>query len=182
MNVILAVVLVAGIYMHGSKEPAYLDQPMVRLSFAGFNRAESGPAGRVDRIVKINGTSDPTWDRAFSELGSTLPGHSLSVVADRAGQQVFVSVPAGQSPEEMFGYPADHLVIASLTPGMPAERAGRSREGHHFPLSRYLLNSPIYGLLSRKHPGRKAKGRAKLLEGSVAGQKFHKRSGYEDVF
>src|ERR1700690_2967096 len=29
MNIILAIVLMAGIYMHGSKEPAFLDQPMV---------------------------------------------------------------------------------------------------------------------------------------------------------
>jgi regulator of sigma E protease len=29
MNIILSIVLIAGIYMHGSKEPAYLDQPMV---------------------------------------------------------------------------------------------------------------------------------------------------------
>src|SRR6266700_4535565 len=29
MNIVLSILLIAGIYMHGSKEPAYLDQPML---------------------------------------------------------------------------------------------------------------------------------------------------------
>lgn len=58
------------------------------------------------------------------ELAATLPGHSLSVVAQRNGQSISVSVPASQSLEDVFGYPSDRLVVGLVSPGMPADRGG----------------------------------------------------------
>jgi regulator of sigma E protease len=124
MNIILSVVIVAGIYMHGSKEPAYLDQPMVLAGVLPNSAAQKAGLAAGDHVVKINGASNPTWDRALLELMSTLPGHSLTLVVDRAGQEVSVTVPASQSMEDIFGYPANRLIIGSVTPAMPAERSG----------------------------------------------------------
>jgi regulator of sigma E protease len=124
MNIILSIVLIAGIYMHGSKEPAYLDQPMVLAGVLPDSTAQKAGLAAGDHVVKINGASNPTWDRALLELMSTLPGHSLTLVVDRGGQEVSVTVPASQSMEDIFGYPANRLLIGSVTPGMPAERSG----------------------------------------------------------
>jgi regulator of sigma E protease len=124
MNIILSIVIVAGIYMHGSKEPAYLDQPMVLAGVLPDSTAQKAGLVAGDHVVKINGASNPTWDRALLELMSTLPGHSLTLVVDRSGQEVSVTVPASQSMEDIFGYPANRLLIGSITPGMPAERSG----------------------------------------------------------
>jgi regulator of sigma E protease len=124
MNIILSVVIVAGIYMHGSKEPAYLDQPMVLAGVLPNSTAQKAGLAAGDHVVKINGASNPTWDRALLELMSTLPGHSLTLIVDRGGQEVSVTVPASQSMEDIFGYPANRLIIGSVTPGMPAERSG----------------------------------------------------------
>jgi regulator of sigma E protease len=58
------------------------------------------------------------------ELMSTLPGHSISLVADRNGQEISLSVPASASLEDVFGYPTDHLLVGAVSPGTPAERSG----------------------------------------------------------
>jgi regulator of sigma E protease len=124
MNIILSIVIFAGIYMHGSKEPAYLDQPMVLAGVLSNSTAQKAGLAPGDHVIKINGTSDPTWNRAGLELMSTLPGHSLSLVVDRNGQQVPLTVPTGQSMEDIFGYPANRVFIDAVTSGMPAERSG----------------------------------------------------------
>src|SRR5579863_373679 len=124
MNIVLAVVLVAGIYMRGSKQPAFLERPMVLVGVLQDSPAQKAGLMAGDRIVSVNGVSNPTWDRAQLELLSTLPGHSLSIVADRNGQQLSLSVSATASLEEVFGYPQDHLIVSAVSPGTPAERSG----------------------------------------------------------
>ena len=123
-NIILSIVIVSGLYMRGSKQPAYLDRPMVLAGVLQDSTAQKSGLAAGDRVVKINGVSDPTWDQAQLELMSTLPGHSLSLVVERSGQELSISVPAGPSLEDIFGYPADRLLIGAVTPGMPAERSG----------------------------------------------------------
>jgi regulator of sigma E protease len=124
MNIILSIVIIAGIYMHGSQMPAYLDQPMALAGVLPDSTAQKAGLAAGDRVVKINGVSNPTWEQAVKGLESTLPGHSLSLVVDRKGQQVSVTLPITQSLEDMFGYPPSRLIIGSVSPGMPAERAG----------------------------------------------------------
>ena len=124
MNIILSVILVAGIYMRGSKQPAFLDRPMVLVGVLQDSGAQKAGLMPGDHIVSVNGVNDPTWDRAQLELMSTLPGHTLSIVVDRNGQQLTFSVPAAASVEDVFGYPQDHLVVSAVSPGTPAERSG----------------------------------------------------------
>lgn len=124
MNILLSILLVAGIYMYGSMQPAYLDKPVIVAGVLPDSTAQKAGLLPGDRVVKINGRDNPTWDEARLELLSALPGHPLSVVVERAGQQVTLAVPAGQSIDDIYGYPPDRLVINSVTSGMPAERAG----------------------------------------------------------
>jgi len=124
MNIILSIVLVAGIYMRGSKQPAFLDRPMVLAGVLQNSSAQKAGLAAGDRVIKVNDVSDPTWDRAQLELMSTLPGHSISVVVDRNGQNISTSVAASPSVEDVFGYPTDRLLIAAVSPGTPADRSG----------------------------------------------------------
>ena len=124
MNILLSIVLVAGIYMRGSKQPAFLDRPMILVGVLQDSPAQKAGLMPGDRIVSVNGVKNPTWDRAQLELMSTLPGHMLSVAVDRNGQPLSLSVPAAPSVEEVFGYPQDHLVVSAVSPGTPAERSG----------------------------------------------------------
>jgi regulator of sigma E protease len=124
MNVVLSVVLFAGIFMYGSKQPAYLDKPAVLAGVLTDSAAQKAGLTAGDRIVKINDRRNPTWDDVRLETISTLPGHSLSLVVDRSGRELSLSVPSGQAMEEILGYPADRLLVGSVSPGMPAERSG----------------------------------------------------------
>jgi regulator of sigma E protease len=124
MNIILSVALFAGIYMSGGKQPAFLDRPVVLAGVLPDSAAQKAGLMAGDHVIQINKYHNPTWDRARSELVSTLPGHPVSLVVDRGGNQVSLSVPASQSLEDVFGYPSDRLYIGSVTPGMPAEQAG----------------------------------------------------------
>jgi regulator of sigma E protease len=124
MNVVLSILLVAGIYMRGSKQPAFLDRTMVLAGVLENSTAQKAGLAPGDHIVDINGVSDPTWDRAQLELMSTLPGHTISVTADRNGQKISTSVSASPSVEDVFGYPTDHLLIAGVSSGTPADRSG----------------------------------------------------------
>jgi regulator of sigma E protease len=124
MNLILSVILVAGIYMRGSKQPAFLDRPMVLVGILQDSPAQKAGLMPGDRIISVNGASNPTWDRAQLELMATLPGHTLSIMVDRKGQELSFSVPAAPSVEEVFGYPQDHLIVSAVSPGTPAERSG----------------------------------------------------------
>jgi regulator of sigma E protease len=124
MNVLLSILLVAGIYMRGSKQPAFLDRTMELAGVLENSSAQKAGLVAGDHIVEVNGVADPTWDRAQLELMSTLPGHTISVVADRNGQKISTSVAASPSVEDVFGYPTDHLLIAGVSSGTPADRAG----------------------------------------------------------
>ncbi len=124
MNVILSVLLVAGIYMYGSKQPAYLDKPMVLAGVLPDSTAQKAGLMAGDHVIKINGKDNPTWDEARLELLSSLPGHSLPMIVERNGQQISLSVPTGQSLEDIYGFPPDRLIVGSVSAGMPAERSG----------------------------------------------------------
>ncbi len=124
MNIVLSVLLVAGIYMYGSKQPAYLDKPMVLAGVLPDSTAQKAGLQAGDHVIKINGRNNPTWDEARLELLSSLPGHALPMVVERNGQEISLSVPSGQSLEDIYGFPPDRLVIGSVSSGMPAERSG----------------------------------------------------------
>src|ERR1019366_3328878 len=113
-NIILSIVIVSGLYMRGTKQPAYLDRPMVLAGVLQDSTAQKSGLAAGDHVVKINGVSDPTWDRGQLELMSTLPGHSLSLVVERSGQEIPISVPTGPSLEDIFGYPADRLLSGAI--------------------------------------------------------------------
>jgi regulator of sigma E protease len=124
MNVVMSVLLIAGIYIRGSSQPAYLDRPIVLAGVIHNSTAEKAGLQAGDRIIQVNEVKNPTWDRARLELMTTIPGRELSLVVDRGGQQRSLSVTAGPYLEDVFGYPADRVVVDAVSPGMPADRSG----------------------------------------------------------
>jgi regulator of sigma E protease len=124
MNVVLSVLLITAVYLRGSKQPAFLEQPMQLAGVLADSPAQKAGLASGDKIVQINGVQNPTWERAQLELLSTLPGHSISIVAEHGGSQISTSVSAAPSVEEVFGYPRDQLVISAVSPGTPADKAG----------------------------------------------------------
>src|SRR5437764_2346633 len=125
MNILLAVVLLAGIYMVHYEYPPYKDQAAV----IGYVKADT-PAAKIgaqrgDRISQIDGVQDPTWDDVeVKELLSA--NQPLSYTIQRDGQKIQGTiVPAAVTADNAgsAGWYADEpVILGSLEPNMPAQK------------------------------------------------------------
>jgi regulator of sigma E protease len=123
-NLLLAVALTAGLFVYGGERPSYADEPVVIAGVLKDSPAQAGGIQAGDRIVSFAGVEDPTWDRIQLELALSSPGSSESVVVERQGQRISLSVQSEMQPFAVLGYPDEPTVIGGLTSGAPAERAG----------------------------------------------------------
>jgi regulator of sigma E protease len=123
-NFLMAVVLTAALFMHGGEQPSYADKPVVVAGVVKDSPAQKAGIQPGDHIVSFGGVKDPTWERVLLELALSAPGHSVPVTIERDNRLITTSVPAEPQPFEVLGYPAEPVVIGSVTQGSPAERAG----------------------------------------------------------
>lgn len=127
MNIILAIVLLTGVYMVHYDRPAFLDKKP-RVSYVEAN-SPAAAAGVVkgDVITQIDDIDNPTWeDVYFKSILS--PGRQLKVTVQRDGKLIPLSVTPEKNSEGQ-GRPPGWIpeqpnVVGSLEPGMPADKAG----------------------------------------------------------
>ncbi len=128
MNILLAIGLLASIYMIHFEYAAVLDEPAV----VGWVLQDS-PAAKAgielgDRIVKIDGVEDPTWEQVDRKEALS-PNQPLDVVIQRDGhtfEKKVVPEPYGVNQLGIAGWVPKEpgVVVTELEPGMPAEKAG----------------------------------------------------------
>ena len=127
MNVLLAIVVLAGVLYQGADVPLYQDEPAV------VGRVEDGsPAAQAgiqvgDRIVSIDGVETPTWDDLFMYIVPKA-NREVSVVVDRGGQMVETRLTPQAVSKWEFGEmgvaPASRLQLNIVSPDGPAARGG----------------------------------------------------------
>jgi regulator of sigma E protease len=127
MNILLAIVLLTGVYMVHYEHPAYLDQPAVVGWVEHGSPAEKQGVKPGDHIVQIDGVQNPTWEQV--EVKQLLSANQpLSFAVQRDGQDItgsVVPVSASNSGAGAAGWtPYEQVVIGDLEPGMPAAKAG----------------------------------------------------------
>jgi regulator of sigma E protease len=127
MNILLAVVLLTGVYMVHYEHPVYLDQPAVVGWVEHGSPAEKQGIKPGDRIVQIDGVQNPTWEQV--EVKQLLSANqSLSFAVQRGNQDIqgsIVPVSVTSSGAGAAGWtPYEPVVIGNLEPGMPAAKAG----------------------------------------------------------
>jgi regulator of sigma E protease len=130
MNIILAVVVLTGVYMFRHEYPAYLDKPAVVGWVIDGSQAQTAGFKTGDRIAVIQGKSDPTWDdfryQIFGNINQTL---KMNVVR---GTQALPLELTAHIPEkedvdilrELGLVPEGKSVVGRVMPGSPAEKAG----------------------------------------------------------
>jgi len=124
MNVIAAIVIMA-IHFGGTlPQTPFSDQPVTIAGVYKNSPAERAGIQPGDKLVEINGSANPNWDRARWESAFALPGAQIPVTIDRDGQTTSTVVTASQDEFKMFGYPVLPPVVESVAPSSPAERAG----------------------------------------------------------
>ncbi|HEY2385053.1 MAG TPA: RIP metalloprotease RseP [Terriglobia bacterium] len=126
MNMILAVVLLTGLFMYGREVPEFLaSEAKVGIVETGSPADQAG-VHEGDRIIALDGKKNPNWQdvEARVELNS---GSSLPMVLDRNGESISTSItPIKKEPNDR-GYVGmgPHLpVIVKSVWGEPAKAAG----------------------------------------------------------
>jgi regulator of sigma E protease len=127
MNILLAVLLLAGLYKFHFEKPAYEEEP-ARL---GDVEADS-PAGQIglrpgDLVVRLDGLRNPRWEDVQLKILTTV-GEAMPLEVERDGKTLDLSLtPRAEGPDRVGDagwYPYAPAVIDNVEPGLPAGRAG----------------------------------------------------------
>ena len=127
MNVVLAVVVMAGVLAQGAEIPVYVDQPPDVGAVVVGSPAEAGGIQPGDRILTVDGDTVETWEDLFLAIG-TRPERDVEVTFLRAGRNRSVTV--RPTAETRFGVgnigvlPDVDPIVDSVIEDTPAERAG----------------------------------------------------------
>jgi len=131
MNIILAVVLIAGLYMYGTDVPEFMvGQAIINVIEPG-SPAEKAGIKPGDQILEFDGKQNPDWQDVQNAV-LTSPGRNIPIVVERAGKRVELTVtPERKGREEagdvgMFPY-YRKLVVQDFQPNSPALSAGVQR-------------------------------------------------------
>jgi regulator of sigma E protease len=127
MNIILAVVLIAGLYMYGTDVPEFLvGQAVVNVVEPG-SPAEKAGIKPGDQIVAFDGQEKPDWQDVQNAI-LTSPGRRIPVVIERDGQKMeFTLVPQKKGREEAGDagmFPSYRQIVQEVQPDSPAMKAG----------------------------------------------------------
>ena len=130
MNLILAVVVTAGVLMNGTEIPAFQSKPPVVGQIEPGSPAEKAGIRVGDRIVTVAGRDVNTWEQFFigvgtrasrpTDLGVLRDGKHFTVTATPTPQTRFEVGDIGVLPES-------HPHVGGLLPGGRAEQAGLQR-------------------------------------------------------
>jgi regulator of sigma E protease len=127
MNFVLAVVVLAGLYMFHFQKPAYEDQPVLIGAVDPQSAAEEAGLQPGDRLVQFDGIRNPRWqDIKFKVL--TGAEHPIPLTLERGGQTLHMSITPHTDGPDGAGvagwYPYVPMVLEKVNPGQPASKAG----------------------------------------------------------
>jgi regulator of sigma E protease len=127
MNILLALVIVAGINMVGVDVPEYQDQAPVIGWIEPGSPASKADLRPDDLIQAINGRKTATWTDVEIAVG-TKPDRLLTLDVQRDGQAVSVPLRTESRTKYDMGYAGFFGKILTqvqmVSPGSPAEKAG----------------------------------------------------------
>jgi regulator of sigma E protease len=127
MNLILAVVVTAGVLMNGAEIPAFQSKAPVVGQVGQGSPAEQVGIRPGDRIVSVAGRDVDTWEQLFIAIG-TRPERETVIVILRDGKEITTSItPASQTRYEVGDIgimPDTHPHVLSVLAASPAEKAG----------------------------------------------------------
>jgi regulator of sigma E protease len=127
MNLVLALVVTAGVLMRGAEVPAFQSRPPVVGQVADGSAAAKSGIRPGDRIVKVGGRDVNTWEQFLIAVG-TRANRETPITLVRDGKELTVNVtPTPQTKYEVGDigvFPDVHPHVISVLAGSPAERAG----------------------------------------------------------
>jgi len=130
MNILLAVGLIAGLYMYGTDVPEFLvGQAVVNVVEPG-SPADKAGIKPGDQIVSFDGRERPDW-QAVQNTVITSAGRELPIVIERDGNRMDLTLTPQRKGREEAGdagmYPFYRQLVQDLQPNSPALVAGIQR-------------------------------------------------------
>ena len=128
MNGILAVALLAGLYMYGTSVPEFLQgEARVDIVEEG-SPAETAGIQPGDLIVEFDGEANPTWQAVETNVILS-PEREIPATLDRDGERLNVTLIPARQPRNETGYagmfPRNRIVVEGYSgTDSPAERGG----------------------------------------------------------
>jgi len=126
MNIILAVLLLAGNYMAGIQVPKYLSDPPVVASVLPASPAADAELQRGDRILSIGSVETPTWE-SLQIAVATNPGQSVTLRLERNAEILERIIRIGEDSASGTGLlgviPPSFTAVSRVEEG-PAAQAG----------------------------------------------------------
>ncbi len=124
MNIVLALVLVTGLYMYGFPKEVASSDPVISSLEPGSAAAQAG-LEPGDKVVQLNGHKNPTWQDLLTQ--EALNGnHALSLVVDRNGRKLNVAVTPRMDAKQgvgVAGWSGD-VRVGQVMKDSPAQSAG----------------------------------------------------------
>jgi regulator of sigma E protease len=126
MNVVLAVAIVAGLYMYAFPKEVEPADPVITSVAAGSAASQTGlQAG--DKIVQIGNKRDPNWQDVIT-MESLNANRPLPVIIERQGQRLSYAVTPRMDPKEGMGVAGwngeEDVQVGQVLKNSPAEAAG----------------------------------------------------------
>jgi regulator of sigma E protease len=126
MNVVLAIAIVAGLYMYAFPKEVETADPVITSIVPGSPAAQAGlEAG--DKIIQIGNQRDPNWQDVMT-LESLNANRAVPVIVDRHGQRLSYAVTPKMDAKEGIGVAGwngeEDVQIGQVMKGSPAEAAG----------------------------------------------------------
>jgi regulator of sigma E protease len=128
MNIMLAIVLLTGVYMVHYEYPADLDEPAIVGWVNPNTPAEKAGIQRGDKIVEVDGVRNPDWEQVHIK-DALSPNQPLQFTIERNGKlldETLVPEPIGPNQYGDVGWvpqePSGALTL--VEPEMPAGQAG----------------------------------------------------------
>jgi regulator of sigma E protease len=123
--------LLLGLYysFRGMPADSFLSQPIVVAGTPAAQQSDPDALHNGDHILSLNGTRNPTWEKAQIALSHAAPGSKVNVAVSNSGTtRVFnLQLPAAPS-GHLLGYAPIPASVGEVALGTPADAAGL-REG-----------------------------------------------------
>jgi regulator of sigma E protease len=128
MNIMLAVVLLMGVYMVHYEYPAFLDDRAVVGWVNPNTPAEKAGIQKGDKIVRVEEIDNPTWEQVDVK-DALSPNQPLKFGIERDGkvmEKTVVPEPFGPNEYGSVGWSPQqsNVTLTLVEPGMPAQQAG----------------------------------------------------------
>jgi regulator of sigma E protease len=129
MNVLLAVLLLAGLYYHKHEVPAWINEPVIAKIIEKDSPAEKAGLLPGDRVTALGEKRNPTWED-FSIAVATSANRPLNLEIDRNGERKRIVVTPESQGRNRSGYlgispfPASLVRVKEVRKGEPAAVAG----------------------------------------------------------